>query len=255
MRHLLSRFSWPALGLGLALFGCGVDRVVEPEPEPQAPIPAALVVVSGDHQEGLASDRLVDPLVVRVVDASGNGVPGVLVTWELTPNHGLMCPTVQAFCWSDRGHTVTDGLGLSRAWLWPNRGLASVSATVANLPGSPVSFAVTVTGVVIPFWPRTECGGLNDPVRFWDPDAPQVFTVQLGLTVVWQYGDAEFMPLQCEARVVSTSAPGEQGFDSGILHPGDRFSFVPAVAGTWTYQDTYTGGSATLVVVPSSLAR
>ena len=42
---------------------------------------ASLVLTSGSGQTGPPGEELQDPLVVRVVDEAGNGIPGQAVTW------------------------------------------------------------------------------------------------------------------------------------------------------------------------------
>lgn len=50
--------------------------------------PSALEIVSGDGQEGTVAATLDAPLVVRVVDGSGNGISGVSVSWEVESGDG-----------------------------------------------------------------------------------------------------------------------------------------------------------------------
>ena len=51
---------------------------------------------------------------------------------------------------------------------------------------------------------------------------------------------------ECTARFISSAAPpGGEHFD-GILNPGDRFQFVPGVAGTWEFFDQVGGATGTL---------
>jgi Tol biopolymer transport system component len=48
------------------------------------------------------------------------------------------------------------------------------------------------------------------------------------------------------SHIVSTShPPGGTSFDSGIMQPGDTFSFIPGVEGTWAYVDQYNGLTGT----------
>ena len=54
--------------------------------------PAALTLVSGDAQEGLAGDPLADPLLVRVDDGGGSPVKGVAVTFTPAEGHGTADP-------------------------------------------------------------------------------------------------------------------------------------------------------------------
>jgi hypothetical protein len=59
---------------------------------------------------------------------------------------------------------------------------------------------------------------------------PVWITVPVGTTVEWSILGVE------EARIASTSEPtGGEPFDSGTLAGGERFQFVPGVAGTWEF--------------------
>ncbi|HEX2188645.1 MAG TPA: Ig-like domain-containing protein [Longimicrobiaceae bacterium] len=66
---------------------------------------ARLEKVSGDRQEATVTQPLAEPLVVRVVDAPGNAVPGVKVSWTLGYGGGSVAP----------GESVTDAQGHARA--------------------------------------------------------------------------------------------------------------------------------------------
>jgi hypothetical protein len=69
----------------------------------------------------------------------------------------------------------------------------------------------------------------------------------LGARVTWVY--MEWVHPACTARVVSTlEPPGGTPFDSGILRPGQPFTFVPNVVGTWEFIDELNGGSGRLTV-------
>lgn len=88
--------------------------------------------VSGDRQEGLEGFILGSSLVVRVVDRHGDGVPGVVVSFEVTAGGGTVSPT----------HTTTDAEGYARtAWrLGPASEPQTVEARAQGLQGSPAVF-------------------------------------------------------------------------------------------------------------------
>jgi hypothetical protein len=58
---------------------------------PEEPVVSRLEVVAGDAQWAEAGTELADEIVVRAVDAMGNGVGGVAVTWTVT-NNGQALP-------------------------------------------------------------------------------------------------------------------------------------------------------------------
>ena len=64
-----------ALLLSLAAVGCGGDDLVLPD------APGTVQIVDGNGQEGGSGDVLADPLVVRLVNEAGEGIPEQTVRW------------------------------------------------------------------------------------------------------------------------------------------------------------------------------
>jgi hypothetical protein len=78
------------------------------------------------------------------------------------------------------------------------------------------------------------------PAFLGAPDDSSDVTVPIGAPVEW----VNWLE---SARIMSTSAPpGGASFDSGELSQGERFEFVPDVAGTWEYVDPVSGATGTL---------
>ncbi|MEP7327020.1 MAG: Ig-like domain-containing protein [Gemmatimonadota bacterium] len=94
--------------------------------------PSQLVIVSGDGQSGVVGAVLAESLVVRLEDASGNGVPGVPVTWTALSGGGTLGPAA----------AVTDANGrLAASW---TLGFAVGGNTAkAQAGGFQVTFAAT----------------------------------------------------------------------------------------------------------------
>jgi uncharacterized protein YjdB len=67
-----------------AVDGVGASRPVRVV----AGTPAGVQLVSGDDQRGTVGQPLPEPLHVRVVDAAGNPVPGVTVSWRVDSGDG-----------------------------------------------------------------------------------------------------------------------------------------------------------------------
>src|SRR4051812_16212812 len=86
---------------------------------------AGLSIVSGNEQTGQAGTELPGDLVVRLVDAAGNGVPGAAVTWVVGTGGGRVSPE----------NTVTDEAGRtsSRWTLGPNPAENRVDAVVSGV--------------------------------------------------------------------------------------------------------------------------
>ena len=94
--------------------------------------PIAIVLESGNNQTGAVNTVLADSVSVRVVDAGGNGVSGINVSWTATAGGGLVRP---ALIPSD-----ADGLAKAEWTLGPNPVVNTATATVTGLAGSPVTF-------------------------------------------------------------------------------------------------------------------
>jgi hypothetical protein len=103
-----------------AALGCGGDDLALPS----AIEPAVIEIARGDGQEGAVGRSLKDPLVVRLMDEVGNGVPSQPVTWVVATGGGSVTPEMD----------VTDGDGLASAeWsLGPSPGPNTVSAVVSG---------------------------------------------------------------------------------------------------------------------------
>lgn len=94
-----------------------------------------LVRVSGDDQSARPGSRLENPLVVRLVDNAGNGVPNRAVSWVVATGGGEVEP----------GTSTTDGNGrASTEWtLGPGGGSNTLNAVVSGV--GVVGFSATAT--------------------------------------------------------------------------------------------------------------
>ena len=96
-------------------------------------VPVALLVTSGNDQEGTAGSPLADPLVVRVDDAGGSPIEGVPVNFAPAEGHGSTDP--------DTADTDTDGLSRTLWTLGPDSGVHKLTASLAN--GTSVEFTAS----------------------------------------------------------------------------------------------------------------
>lgn len=221
--------------LCVAFFACGGEDRVPISPSGVSPLPsnvrpAAIVILSGDHQQGKANERLAEPFVVQARDAHGKGLPQVNVRFRVTSGDG-------AWRWDENGAVTTsvvptDSNGRASAFFTPLvLGNTTVKADVVGRKETSVTFSTNATVQVIYFvlwgW------GLFD-----EPDV----TVPVGTPVEWKqtYSRSNY-------TVISTATPsGGPSFDSGILGADEQFEFVPRVAGTWEYFDRLSGAKGTL---------
>lgn len=96
---------------------------------------SSLVLISGSGQSAPPGTELPDPLVVRVVDESGNGIAGQAVTWIVSTGGGSVDP----------GTSQTDGDGLASA-RWTLGGSPGPNALTAVASGiGLVTFSATAT--------------------------------------------------------------------------------------------------------------
>lgn len=100
--------------------------------------PAGLVVVAGDAQVAPVATPVPVPPAVRVVDASGAGVPGVAVTFAVTAGAGVVEPAVIV--------TGPDGVAAVASWTLGTMAGAGNQAVQASVPTlTPRVFTATAT--------------------------------------------------------------------------------------------------------------
>lgn len=106
-----------------AIAGSGAEASADITVMRAAPGPAEEVsAVSGDSQSGAPGETLGDPLVVNVTDASGDPVPGVLVSWAVAGAGGALEPLAE---------TTNDQGNAAAVWtLGEEEGEPTASATV-----------------------------------------------------------------------------------------------------------------------------
>ena len=252
------RLSWCAAVIGVTLFGCGGDgRPALPSPtEPQdsiasdGPRPGAITLVTGNAQRAFLGSMLEDPLVVQVTDVNGMAMPGYPVEWTSTRAGAAVCVFNEYDCHHGSRYVFTDAYGRSTVRAMPTELHAGwVTAVVKGNPPLHVTFTMDAIGVLVRAQPRYGCIDDSDPLRFSGYAAANHTLVDVGTLVEFEF--ANWLPLGCLARIVTTSAPiGDPGFDTGNLRPGQRFRFVPTVAGTWEFRDQYTGGVGWLTAGP-----
>ncbi len=98
--------------------------------------PYSIIKASGDNQTGIAGQYLASPIVARVVDKSGNGVPGVTVHFKITSGSGSLTYT----------SIVSDANGLAPAsWQFGySTGTQTVEASAKNGSGNNIVGSPTV---------------------------------------------------------------------------------------------------------------
>jgi hypothetical protein len=245
-------------GLGLlGLLGCGSELPGEPPDLPDQPgAPVSMVAVSSPMQIGLAGDELSEPLVVRVSDAAGQGLPGVAVYWIAVGGPDVICTIDRKRCGTQRLTVTTNTDGVAQVWYRPRLlGAGAVTALAPAVPQGQVSFDFETNGVLIRLAPRYgECGTVQSPLIVLGPDGSHEVTIPAGTRIEWEHVEVEFWYPEssetCLARITSHIVPeGGLPFESEDFTVGDRFRFTPNVAGTWMFREVYTGSFGTITVV------
>jgi hypothetical protein len=96
--------------------------------------PASIVISAGNNQSAPVKSNLSAPLKVRVKDSSGNGVPGVSVTFSDGGAGGTLFPAT----------ATTDSSGYASAVYTTGTTAGSVSVTASTSGLAPVTFNTTV---------------------------------------------------------------------------------------------------------------
>lgn len=176
-------------------------------------VPAAIVIVGGDGQNGGTRDEFAAPLVVRVTDGSGTPVPGAAVGWSVTTGGATL----------DASTSATDVAGTSSMGLTGGTALEDIEVQ-AQLAGAAtqVTFSARVTVYVIEQINTSFVG------PFGEADA----TVAVGDTVEWRNVD---VAVGAHTTTSSSTPAGGSPFDSGNMAVGATFRFVPDAVGTWDY--------------------
>ena len=126
-------------------------------------IPHSLTKVSGDNQEGPASEQLAAPFVVSVLDQDGSALAGVDVTFAVTAGGGMLSATtdtnpctVVSSTSSATATTDANGQAATRLTLGSDAGTNTVAATVEGL--GPVTFTATAAEQATPHSLTKVCG-------------------------------------------------------------------------------------------------
>lgn len=161
----------------LALAGCGGDDLVLPNEG----VPANLVIVRGDRQNGTVGQPVPDSLVIRVTDRFNNPVSGAAVTW--TPDNGGSV---------DPATSTTDGSGraATRRILGLQPGTYTTQVTVTGFTGDPTVFFTTGLAAQLTFVTQpgaiATSGSPLDPqpvLQLSDPDENPITRAGVSVTV------------------------------------------------------------------------
>jgi plastocyanin len=175
-----------------------------------------LALKSGNAQSGEVSMALPAPLKVRAADQFGNGVAGVVITWQATGGGGSAAPTT----------SNTDTSGATTVWtLGATIGGQGAEGAATGLTGSPVAF--TATGTPPP--PPTV-----DVVVSNNAFTPNAVTIAAGTRIRWTWGAGA---ASHSVQSTGTGAPGSLTFTSSAIMTGagSQYTFTFLAAGVYPY--------------------
>lgn len=132
---------------GLALDAAGNVYVVDSFNDrvrmltPQIVKAASMSLVSGTGQSGMVGTGLAAPLVLKITDSTGAGVPGVVVTFTVSPEGAATINPSPAI-------TLNDGTVTAMVTLGANPGPVTITALSYGLPN--VTFSLTANAANTP---------------------------------------------------------------------------------------------------------
>lgn len=119
---------------------------------PKAVTPSAIKVTGGNNQSGNTGASLKTPLSVQVVDASGAGVPGVIVNFSVTPAGAATLSPSPAI-------TLNDGTASATVTLGNTAGGVTIAASATGVSGN-ATFTLTATTPASATAPQITTGGV-----------------------------------------------------------------------------------------------
>ncbi|HMU61680.1 MAG TPA: hypothetical protein PKA66_07850, partial [Gemmatimonadales bacterium] len=185
--------------------------------------PTSLVKATGDNQSGAVSAPLADSLVVRLLDGTGNGVPGRNVTFAVATGGGSTAPT----------SATTDSAGRA-ATRWTLGPMAGSNSLIASSSGFSVTFQATGSSstatTLLANAPLAQNGTAGLPVgsppsvKVTDVNGNPVSGVAIGFTVTG--GGGSVLPV----TPVATNAAGIASLSQWVLGPAAGANSVTANA-------------------------
>lgn len=141
-----------------------------------APVPARLVVFSGNQQTAAAGTRLNEPLVAQVQDRGGRGIPGQKVTFRVVAGGGELSQVA----------ALTDDAGRARAgWTLGRSALSPQTVEAMTSGGNPL--LLTFSAVATPAAPSQLARAAGDGQQ---GVAGEALEGPLSVRVLDQYGNA-----------------------------------------------------------------
>ncbi len=202
-----------------------------------APSATTASIVSGDKQSGSPGQQLTQPLVVLVVDAGGNPLPNVPVTWVLTPSSAATVSPATSM-------TNSTGYASTTVTLGSSTGNVQIEAEAGSLP--PLTFNLTIT-VPVAGLQLVSGGGQATPLDTQFA-APVVVKVVNASGQGIQGASVTFTVTNGATLGSTTVASDANGLASTTVTAGSIAGpiTVTAQAGSYAASATLTAGAATM---------
>ena len=118
---------------------------------PQVQTAAAMTILAGNNQSGTVGNKLTNPIAVRITDAAKAAVPGVIVSFTVSPAGAATVNPAQAI-------TLPDGSASAIVILGSTPGTVTITAAASGVTS--VAFTATATAAVSPTAPHISAGGV-----------------------------------------------------------------------------------------------
>lgn len=185
---------------------------------------------SGNNQTGTVNTALANPLQVVARDQFANGVPAIMVHWQVASGSATLG--------ADSSATVVTGIAQTTVTLGATPGPVSITATRAGLAGSPITFDVTATAAVVT--DTVQIGDIFFKSARNGSQNPAVDTIPAGGRITWTWTGA----LSHSAQSTGTPA-----FTSSSTMSSGSYSLIFSTAGTYTYDCAVHGSQMTGTIV------
>lgn len=197
---------------------------------------ARLEVVSGDGRDGTVGQPLDEPLVVRAVDALGNAVSRVGISWHVRSGSGAVSPTV----------SITGETGLAQtAW---TLGSAPGTQTVAASAPGVTEVIFTATAMPVPTgrmqWSVLAAGGTVTLGKVWAASPTNIVAIGIDRRTIYRFDGTEWRtesigaPVDADLASIWGSSASDiyivGGPSPGIYHfDGSAWRPVTGAGGYW----------------------
>ena len=208
--------------------------------------PATIALNAGTSQSALAGAAVATRPSVLIKDSNGNPAPGVVVTFAVASGGGS----------ATGGSATTSASGVATVGGWTLgtvAGANTLTATVAGLPGSPVTFTATgtagaATKYVVTASTSVPAAGATATISAQLADQYGNAVKTSGISVAWSKTGSG-------GSLTSSSTTNSSGVATATLTAGTTAGTVYAVTASSTSPSSRTGTSAPITTVAAAASK